>query len=167
MSAVPFEPEASSVAPSFPQRPNLRILSKSIPLFYICQNRRGFWIAREAEGRTGGLFLRKQSALRFAQRKSAPTGCAIMQLSEPGELDVENKGSQIAVPLGTLVNVTMQHAPRLAAFFGMMIAEWNRLITQTSATLASGRKHRAAAERELFHGQHWLSSKSDEDLPVC
>lgn len=166
MHAVPFEPDASLVVPRFPRRPDLRILSESIPLFYLCQNHHGFWIAREAEGRTGGLFLRKQSALHFAQRNSAPTGCAIMHLSEPVELDLENKGSRIAVPLGALVNVTMQYAPRLAAFFGMRIAEWHKLVTQISATLASGRKHRAAAERELFHGEYCLSTKGDDDLPI-
>lgn len=53
------------------------------------------WVAREAEGRTGGVFLLKQSALHFAQRKSAPVGCATMFLAEPIELDTENLGNPL------------------------------------------------------------------------
>jgi hypothetical protein len=158
--------QAMRASRKFPPRPTLQVISETIPLFYICQNRHGFWIARDAEGQSGGLFLRRQSALRFAQRRSAPTGCAIMQLSELAELDIENKGSHIAAALGTLVSATMQHAPRLAAFFGMTIAEWHKLVTEISATFASARKHRAAAERELFRGECCLSSKCDDDLPV-
>ncbi len=165
MRTVSFERDASLVMPRFPQRPDLRIVSEAIPLFYLCQNRHGFWIARDAGGQAGGLFLRKRSALRFAQRQSA-SGCAIMQLNEPIELDVENKGSRIAGPLGALVNVTMRYAPRLTAFFAMRIAKWHKRITQISATLASGREHRAAVERELFHGEYWLSTKGDDDLPI-
>ena len=150
----------------FPRRPNLQILSEAIPLFYICQNRHGFWVVRDAEGWIGGLFLRHHSALRFARRKSMPTGCAIMQLGEPLELDIENRGNRIAVPLGALIDVMTRRAPRLAAFFGMVIAEWHKLVAELSSALAGQRKHRAAAERELFHGQYRLASKGDDDLPV-
>ena len=72
------------------------MLSKSIPLFFIGRNRNGLWIAREGEGRVGGMFLLKQSALHFAQRKSAPAGCATMILAEPIELDTENLGNPLA-----------------------------------------------------------------------
>jgi hypothetical protein len=150
----------------FPPRPNLQVLSETIPLFYICRNRHGFWVARDAEGRIGGLFLRRESALRFARRQSAPTGCAIMQLDEPAELDIENQGNRSAALTGAIIDFTERRAPLLAGFIGMVIAEWHKLVAQISGVLVSGRKHRAAAERELFHGQHWLSSKSDEDLPV-
>jgi hypothetical protein len=159
--------KAVKTLPKFPQRPNLQVLSQSIPLFYICQNRHGFWIARDAEGRNGGLFLRRQSALAFARRQSTPTGCAIMQLGESAELDIENQGNRVAVPLGRMIDLATQRAPRLAAFAGTLIAEWRELVAEISSVLASGRKHRAAAERELFHGQHWLSAKGDDDLPVC
>lgn len=149
----------------FPQRPDLHVINEAIPLFYICQNRHGFWVARDAEGRIGGLFLRQQSALRFAQRRST-TGCAIMQLDEPIELDIENQGNRIAVPLSMAIDFATRRMPLLVAFVTMAIAEWRKLVAQISAVLVSGRKHRAAAERELFRGQHWLSSKGDDDLPV-
>jgi hypothetical protein len=157
--------QAAKVQRKFPHRPDLHVLNEAIPLFYICQNRHGFWVAREAEGRAGGLFLRKQAALRFAERQGA-TGCAIMQLNEPTELDVADRGNRLAKPLGMIADLTALRAPLLAAFVGRMIAEWRKLVAELSSVLASGRKHRAAAERELFHGQHWLSSKSDDDLPV-
>jgi hypothetical protein len=80
---------------NFPRRPDAGVLSKSIPLFFIGRNRNGLWVAREGEGHTGGVFLLKQSALHFAQRKSAPVGCATMFLAEPIELDTENLGSPL------------------------------------------------------------------------
>jgi hypothetical protein len=158
--------QAAECSRDFPRRPNLQVLSEAIPLFYICQNRHGFWVVRDAEGWTGGLFLRQQSALRFARRKSMPTGCAIMQLGESLELDIENQGNRIAMPLGALIDVARRRAPGLAAFIGMMITEWHQLVAELSSALAGQRKHRAAAERELFHGRYWLSSKDDDDLPV-
>jgi len=38
----------------FPRRPDPRVLSASIPLFFIGRNKYGFWVARAAEGRVGG-----------------------------------------------------------------------------------------------------------------
>jgi hypothetical protein len=80
---------------SFPRRPDAGVLSKSIPLFFIGRNRNRPWVALEAAGRTGGVFLLKQSALHFAQRKSAPVGCATMFLAEPIELDTQNLGNPL------------------------------------------------------------------------
>jgi hypothetical protein len=157
--------KATKVSRKFPRRPNLQVLNETIPLFYICQNRHGFWVARDAEGRSGGLFLRKQAALRFAQRQSA-TGCAIMQLNEPAELDIANQGNRLARPLGVIIDLAQRRAPLLAAFAGMVLAEWHKLVAEISSVLASGRKHRAAAERELFHGELRLCSKGDDDLPI-
>ncbi len=59
-----------------PPRPDATILSGSIPLFFIGRNHSGFWVAREADGRSGGPFLLKRAAARFARKKSAPAGCA-------------------------------------------------------------------------------------------
>jgi hypothetical protein len=46
-----------SPAVNFLRRPDLSVLSEAIPLFYIAQNKLGFWVAREAEGRGGGVFF--------------------------------------------------------------------------------------------------------------
>lgn len=86
---------ADAAISNFPLRPNSGVLSESIPLFFIGRNALGFWVAREAEGRSGGVFLFKRSALRFANSDSAPAGCATMFLKERLELDVENQGSPL------------------------------------------------------------------------
>ena len=86
---------ADAAIMNFPLRPNSGVLSESIPLFFIGRNTLGFWVAREAEGRTGGVFLFKRSALQFANRNSAPAGCATMFLNDRLELDVENRGSPV------------------------------------------------------------------------
>jgi hypothetical protein len=82
-------PAAADRLFKFPARPETHILSESIPPFFIARNRVGLWVAREAEGRTGGVFLFKKSALRFAKKNSGRSGCATMFLAERLELDVE------------------------------------------------------------------------------
>ena len=57
-----------------PARPNSTVLNHSIPLFFIGRNRDGFWVAREAAGRCGDLFLFRRSAARFARKKGARAG---------------------------------------------------------------------------------------------
>jgi hypothetical protein len=100
-------PNADAAITYFPRRPDSGVLSESIPLFFIGRNARGFWVAREAEGRTGGVFLSKRSAVRFANRNSAPAGCATMFLNDRLELDVENQGSLIVAWLiGTASRVS-------------------------------------------------------------
>jgi hypothetical protein len=88
-------PRAHGMVTNFPRRPDASVLSKAIPLFFIGRNKNGLWIAREAEGRAGGIFLLKQSALHFAQNR-APIGCATMCLAEPIELDTDNLGNPLA-----------------------------------------------------------------------
>lgn len=93
----PFDrqpPKAASVT-VLPRRPDPSVLSESIPLFFIGRNQNGLWVAREAEGRSGGIFLFRSSALRFAKKHGAGTGCAAMFLSERLDLDVANMGSRL------------------------------------------------------------------------
>ena len=73
-----------------PNRPDARVLNRAIPLFFIGRNKNGFWLAREAQGRIGGMFLLRRSALRFAQEASAPHGCATMFIARTFELDTWN-----------------------------------------------------------------------------
>jgi hypothetical protein len=151
----------------FPKRPDFNILNETIPLFYIGQNRKGLWVAREAEGRSGGLFLFRRSAVRFAREQSEASGCGLMFLNKPLELDIENRGSDIVEPLAAAMDASKRQAPGLAAFVGMAVTQWRKLVAQISRTVASERRNRAAAERELFYGQYRLSSKNDDDLPVA
>jgi len=78
-------------------------LSESIPLFFIGRNKVGLWVAREAEGRTGGIFLFRESAMRFSGKHSLPAGCATMFLSERFELDVENRGNPLVARLDAVL----------------------------------------------------------------
>ena len=95
-AVVPLK--AAAAAP-WPSRPPASILSKSIPLFFISRDSDGFWIACEADFRIGGIFLSRRSAMRFAERTSAPTPCATMILSEPHKLDIENRGNRFVARL--------------------------------------------------------------------
>jgi hypothetical protein len=76
-----------------PQRPGPDFLSEAIPLFFIGRNKDRLWVVREADGRIGGIFLLKRSALRFANRSTPPWGCATMLVRKGFELDIENKGN--------------------------------------------------------------------------
>jgi len=77
------------------KRPDDRVFSESIPLFFIGRNTNGLWVACEAEGRAAGIFLFQRSALRFARRSSVPVGCATMFVTERLEFDVENRGNPL------------------------------------------------------------------------
>jgi hypothetical protein len=78
-----------------PNRPDAHVFSSVIPLFFIGRNKNGFWIAREARGRAGGMFLLRRSAYRFAREVSAPRGCATMFLAKVFELDARNAGNPV------------------------------------------------------------------------
>ncbi len=94
-----------------PGRPDATVLNETIPLFFIGRNKNGLWVAREAGGQTGGIFLFRESALRFAGQYSLPGGCATMFLSENFELDVENCGNPLVVLLDAAVAVVARFIP--------------------------------------------------------
>jgi hypothetical protein len=96
----------------FPQRPKSDALSESIPLFFIGRNALGFWVAREAKGRTGGVFIFRRSALRFASTNSAPAGSATMFLNERLELDVKNQGNPLATVLAGMASLLSRFIPK-------------------------------------------------------
>jgi hypothetical protein len=156
----------STTATQLPRRPDASALSEAIPLFYIGRNNSGLWVVREAAGDSGGLFLFKRSAARFARRQSEPAGCAMMFLAEPFQLDVDNQGSRIAGLLAALSEVLARRAPLLCSFVGSVVAEWRKLIAEISDACSSQRRHREAIEKQLFRGRYTLSSKNDDDLPI-
>jgi hypothetical protein len=73
------------------------VVSIAIPAFFIGHNKAGLWVAREANGRVGGLFLFKSSAVDFANQHSAPARCALVFTAETFELDIENRGNPLIV----------------------------------------------------------------------
>jgi hypothetical protein len=82
-----------------------------IPAFFIGRNAAGLWVVREANGRIGGLFLLKSSAVDFANRQSKPARCALVFPTGIFELDIENRGN----PLIVLAARLLEGAKRLAA----------------------------------------------------
>ncbi len=95
--------------------PDPDVVSETIPAFFIGRNRDGFWVARDAKGTTGGLFLFESSALAFARKSSGPEGCATIFPSEPFELDLENQGNQLAPYLRALMRLAMRARRRMTA----------------------------------------------------
>lgn len=93
---------SKSARRAFPDRPDAEVLSESIPLFFIGRNEAGLWVAREADGRAGGTFLFRSSALRFAKRCSAPGGCATMFLAQRFELDLQEGGNRLVAWLAAI-----------------------------------------------------------------
>jgi len=104
MAAIVFDtinPSAAdpgtSGAPFLPLDPGT--VSDAIPAFFIGRNKEGFWVARDARGRIGGLFLSESGALSFARRNSDSAACATIYPSTTFELDLKNMGN----PLITLL----------------------------------------------------------------
>jgi len=103
----PPHPEAPADRPDTPAvqlgplDPN--VVSEAIPAFFIGRNKAGLWVAREANGRSGGIFLLKNSALGFARAQSERAGCATVFSSERFELDLENHGNPFAAQLVPLM----------------------------------------------------------------
>jgi len=106
--------EASlATAPFAPLDPG--IVNEAIPAFFIGRNSDGFWLARDAKGKTGGIFLFERSALSFARRHSRPQGCATIFPSERFELDLENQGNLLVASLSRLMRLAAHARQRIAA----------------------------------------------------
>jgi hypothetical protein len=105
------KPEHSSAAPF--SRPGSEVLSEAIPVFFIGRNRDGFWVARDAEGKFGGLFWRKQAALRFARRSAGPVGCATVFPHGRLELDIENTGNPLVTQIAAIKRLVTHAASEL------------------------------------------------------
>ena len=91
------------------------IVNEAIPAFFIGRNKEGFWVARDANGRIGGIFLLENSALSFARRNSEPKGCATIYPSERFELDLENRGNPLAARFGAWMRMAMRLRRRVVA----------------------------------------------------
>src|ERR1700680_2717711 len=91
------------------------IVSDAIPAFFIGRNKEGFWVARDANGQTGGIFLLENSALSFARENSRASVSATIFPSETRELDLENRGNPLVAQLGSLMRLAMRLRRRTAA----------------------------------------------------
>ncbi|MCP3402555.1 hypothetical protein [Bradyrhizobium sp. CCGB20] len=109
LQATRRRPDAQQATALKPLDPD--VVSAAIPAFFIGRNGAGLWVAREVNGRVGGLFLFKSSAVDFANRQSGLARCALVFPSETFELDIENRGN----PLIVLVDGARQLLARIAA----------------------------------------------------
>src|SRR6516162_1279378 len=91
---VPREGHATTPPQFQPLDP--AIVRETIPAFFLGRNMEGFWVARDAKGQIGGIFLLENSALTFAKRNSGRRGGATIFPSERFELDLENRGNPLA-----------------------------------------------------------------------
>jgi hypothetical protein len=115
MKPLPATDATKTIATPF-QPLDPQILSKAIPTFFVGQNSDGFWVVREAEGRIGGLFLFKGSALWFVKHSTRTTGCATVFLSEKFELDLKNRGNTLVFLLVPLLRLATEIKRRLGNF---------------------------------------------------
>jgi hypothetical protein len=115
-ATLPPDQPPTSTAPFQPLDP--AIVNEAIPAFFIGRNKEGFWLARDAKGKIGGIFLFESSALSFARRNSRPMGCATIFPAERFELDLENQGNPLIVHLGPLMRLAMHGRQRMAALIG-------------------------------------------------
>jgi hypothetical protein len=127
-AAIRYNGDRSGILPTEPptviaqfQPLDPAVVNEAIPAFFIGRNKEGFWVARDAKGRIGGIFLLENSALSFARRNSRPAGCATIFPSERFELDLENKGNPLAAQLGSLIHLATRFRRRMAAWIGNMI----------------------------------------------
>jgi len=96
---------AAGASVRLPDRPDASVLNETIPLFFIGRNRNGLWVVRESGGPAGGIFLFRESAMRFAGGRSLPGGCATMVIHGWFELDVENQGNRLVAWLDAALGV--------------------------------------------------------------
>jgi hypothetical protein len=90
---LPNDELAGTTTPFLPL--DAGIVSDAIPAFFIGRNRDGFWVARDAKGRIGGLFVLKASAVSFARLQSGLAGCATIFPTDRFELDLKNSGNPL------------------------------------------------------------------------
>jgi hypothetical protein len=109
------KPATAMIEPMTPFQPlDPDIVSASIPAFFIGRNKTGLWVAREAKGRTGGIFLLKRSAVEFAKEESEPSRCALIFPSETFELDIENRGNPLIAQFARWIDQAKRHFTHLA-----------------------------------------------------
>jgi hypothetical protein len=147
-----------------PQRPDPSIVSRAIPLVYVGQNHDGFWVALDADTRIGGLFLFKSGALRFGHRRRGGILSATMEMSQL-ELPGRNRGNPLVGYLATAKHAAAGLLAKLVPF-GKPPAAIRKVLARLARARASARIHRAAIERELYHDQYRISTKSDDDLRI-
>ena len=121
---APPDEDAGSTTPFRPL--DASIVSDAIPAFFIGRNRDGFWVARDAKGRIGGVFLLKASAMSFARTQSEPAGCATIFPTDRFELDLKNDGNPLIACLRRLMRLALHLQQRAIAGVGQITSAIER-----------------------------------------
>jgi hypothetical protein len=121
---TPPDEVTSSTTPFLPL--DVGIVSDAIPAFFIGRNRDGLWVARDAKGRIGGIFLLKASAVSFAKAQSGPVGCATIFPTDRFELDLKNNGNPLVPVLRPLMRLALHLQQRVLAGVGQIAAAIER-----------------------------------------
>ena len=121
---TPPDEVASSTTPFRPL--DASIVSDAIPAFFIGRNSDGLWVARDAKGRIGGIFLLKASAVSFARAQSGPVGCATIFPTDRFELDLKNSGNPAIPLLRPLMRLALYLQQRVLAGVGQITAAIER-----------------------------------------
>jgi hypothetical protein len=66
---------------------DLPLTQASRSYFILGRNARGLWVIRENTGRSGGVFLSREAALRFARLESPNAHFAVVHVPEIVEFD--------------------------------------------------------------------------------
>jgi hypothetical protein len=127
------------------RRPDPVILNATIPVFFVGRNTDGLWVARDADASSGGLFLLKSSAVRFARHARLPFAPTIITLADRVELDIANSGNRHAARFATAGRGLLRAAQALTGWvlkplrtiFGALA---EHRIHQAAARLASRRR---------------------------
>ena len=93
------------------------VVNGKIPASLIDRNMEGVWVARDAKGQIGGIYLLENSAVLFAGRNSARRGCATPFLTERFELNFENRSNSLARSLASWIRRMRRSQQVLATFF--------------------------------------------------
>jgi hypothetical protein len=119
LCSVAQQPSRGPQATASFQRPGPDVLSETIPVVFVGRNHDGFWVARDAEAKFGGLFWRKQAALDFARKYIATHAVAIGYAAvfpqARFELDMPNQGNPLVDGFGFAKRLLARPAQRLIA----------------------------------------------------
>jgi hypothetical protein len=74
-------------AAAVPRWSNLPITRASKTYFLLGQNTRGQWVIRENSGRTSGIFVSREAAIRFARLESLDEHFAVVHVPDGMEFD--------------------------------------------------------------------------------
>ena len=158
--------EAPAAVKDGPRRPDSDTLSEAIPLSFIGRNKDGFWVARDADTRIGGLFLSRWGALRFARRRPGRTRSATMFVSQGLELEGANYGNPFVSRLAPMRRIVARIRAPLSASVEKLAGSARRFRRRIALARAIPPVHGAAIKRELFGQQCKNTFRCDDDPPI-